>query len=164
MPRCTYGPSTSGVPLGPTVPTTAPSATAALRATAIEPRCVSVTERPSGVSIVTDLPLVGTVPAKLTTPDAGASTGAPARSADVDAAVLAAGVRVRAVEGEALQHRPADGPRPRGRGRRNPEHEQQDEQNDPAHSVTASVVRIVNEAGTLAAASAVVKTDYSEPR
>ena len=77
--------------------------------------------------------------------------------------MLAAGVRVRAVEGETLQYRPIDGPGP-GRSRRNPEHEQQDEQNDPAHSITASVVRIVNESGTLAAASAVVKTDYSEPR
>ena len=77
--------------------------------------------------------------------------------------MLATGVRVRAVEGETLQYRPTDRPRP-GRGRRNPEHEQQDEQNDPAHSVTASVVRLVNEASTLAAASTVVKTDYSEPR
>jgi hypothetical protein len=34
-----------------------------LRATEIEPRCVSVTDNPSGVSIVIDLPLVGTVPA-----------------------------------------------------------------------------------------------------
>src|SRR5579872_5555300 len=77
MPRWTYGTSKSGVPLGPTVPTTAPSATALLRATPIEPRWVSVTDSPSGVSIVTDFPLVGTVPAKLTTPEAGASTGTP---------------------------------------------------------------------------------------
>src|SRR5258707_15741363 len=77
MPRWRYGPSTSGVPLGPTVPTSVPSDTAAFFATAIEPRCVSVTERPSGVSIVTDAPLDGTVPAKLTTPAAGATTVAP---------------------------------------------------------------------------------------
>ena len=156
-------PSTSGVPLGPTVPTAAPSATAALRATPIEPRCVSVTDSPSAVSIVTDLPLVGTVPAKLTTPDAGASTGAPSPAPIVDAAVLPRRVWVRAVEGEALQHRPADGPGPRAR-RRHPEHEQEDERSDPAHQVTASVVRFANEAGTVAAASAVVKSDYSEPR
>ena len=36
-----------------------------------------MTESPSAVSIVTDLPLVGTVPAKLTMPAAGASTGVP---------------------------------------------------------------------------------------
>ena len=81
MPRCRYGPATSGVPLGPTVPTTAPSETAAPFATAIEPRWVSVTASPSGVSIVTDLPLDGTVPAKLTTPEAGASTGSPVATA-----------------------------------------------------------------------------------
>jgi hypothetical protein len=45
--------------------------------TAIEPRCVNVTDSPSAVSMVTDLPLDGTVPAKLTTPDAGATTGVP---------------------------------------------------------------------------------------
>jgi hypothetical protein len=77
MPRWTYVPSTSGVPLGPIVPTTAPSATAASRATAIEPRCVSVTESPPGVSMVNDFPLDGTFPAKLTTPAAGATTDAP---------------------------------------------------------------------------------------
>jgi hypothetical protein len=69
------------VPLGPIVPTAAPSATAALRATAIEPRCVSVIDRPSPVSSVTDLPLVGTVPAKVTTPDTGATICAPAGAA-----------------------------------------------------------------------------------
>ena len=65
------------MPLGPTVPTAPPSPTAAPFATPIEPRCVSVTEYPSAVSIVTDLPLVGTVPAKLTVPAAGASTAVP---------------------------------------------------------------------------------------
>jgi hypothetical protein len=65
------------VPLGPTLPTTAPSATTSLRATATEPRCVSVTENPSAVSIVNEVPLAGTAPAKVTTPAAGASTVAP---------------------------------------------------------------------------------------
>jgi hypothetical protein len=74
----TYGVSCVDVPLGPIVPTTAPSATLALFATAIEPRCVSVTEYPSAVWIVSDAPFVGTVPAKLTVPPAGATTGAPA--------------------------------------------------------------------------------------
>jgi hypothetical protein len=46
-------------------------------ATLIEPRCVSVTEYPSGVSMVTLFPEDGTVPAKLTVPAAGASTGEP---------------------------------------------------------------------------------------
>ncbi len=63
MPRWTYGPDTSGVPVGPTAPTTAPSATVAPFATAIEPRWVSVIDSPPGVSIVTDFPLDGTVPA-----------------------------------------------------------------------------------------------------
>ncbi len=44
IPRWTYGPSTSGVPLGPTVPIASCSATVAPLETAIEPRCVSVTE------------------------------------------------------------------------------------------------------------------------
>jgi hypothetical protein len=39
---------------------------------------VSVTDQPSGVSIVTDLPLPGTVPAKEIVPAAGARTLAPA--------------------------------------------------------------------------------------
>jgi len=52
-----------------------------LSAIAGDPRCVSVTEYPSGVSIVTDLPLVGTVPAKLTLPAAGALTVSPTASA-----------------------------------------------------------------------------------
>jgi len=42
---------------------------------------VSVTEYPSGVSIVTDLPLVGTVPANSTVPAAGATTLSPVVSA-----------------------------------------------------------------------------------
>lgn len=81
IPRCTYGPASSGVPLGPTVPTTAPSSTLAPRATATEPRCVSVNEYPSDVSIVTDLPFVGTLPAKLIVPLAGATTGSPVADA-----------------------------------------------------------------------------------
>src|SRR5262249_51106331 len=75
--RWTYGTDCSGVPLGPTVPTTAPSLTAAPLATPIEPRCVSVTEYPSAVSIVRLSPLVGTKPAKLTVPFAGATTVSP---------------------------------------------------------------------------------------
>src|SRR5918911_718443 len=78
MPSCTYGVGTDGTPLGPIVPTTSPSATASPFATPIEPRCVSVTAYPSGVRIVSDVPFVGTVPANVTVPAAGASTGEPA--------------------------------------------------------------------------------------
>jgi hypothetical protein len=77
MPRWTYGPDTSGVPVGPAAPTTAPSAIAAPSATTIEPRCVSVTASPSGVVIVTLSPELGTVPANVTVPAAGATTGSP---------------------------------------------------------------------------------------
>src|SRR5579871_996944 len=78
MPRWTYGPSTSGVPLGPAVPTRSPSSTAAFAGTAIEPRCVRVTARPSAVVIVTTEPEPGTVPANVTVPAAGARTVSPA--------------------------------------------------------------------------------------
>jgi hypothetical protein len=46
-------------------------------ATPSEPRCVSVTESPSAVRIETLLPLVGTVPAKVTCPPVGATTVVP---------------------------------------------------------------------------------------
>jgi hypothetical protein len=78
MPRWTYGAATSGVPLGPTVPTSSPSATVAPLPIASEPRCVSVTAKPSGVSMVRLSPDEGTAPAKPTVPDAGARTSAPA--------------------------------------------------------------------------------------
>jgi hypothetical protein len=58
-----------------------PSLTAAPAATAIEPRCVSVIEYPSAVSIVTHSSLVGTEPAKLTEPLSGAATGSPVAAA-----------------------------------------------------------------------------------
>jgi hypothetical protein len=77
-PMYTYGTSSSGVPLGPTVPTASPSPTLAPFFTAVEPRCVSVTEYPSPVSMVTLRPLVGTLPANVTVPDAGATTVVPA--------------------------------------------------------------------------------------
>jgi hypothetical protein len=77
-PMYTYGTSSSGVPLGPTVPTASPSATLAPFFTAAEPRCVSVTECPSPLATVTLRPLVGTLPAKVTVPDTGATTVVPA--------------------------------------------------------------------------------------
>src|SRR5216683_30006 len=46
--------------------------------TEIEPRCVSVTAYPSAVVIVRLLPEVGTVPANVTVPAAGATTTTPA--------------------------------------------------------------------------------------
>src|SRR5579862_1416043 len=73
-----YGPLTSASPVGPIVATASPSATAAPLASAIEPSWVSVTDQPSAVRIVNDLPLPGTVPANVTTPAAGATTTEPA--------------------------------------------------------------------------------------
>jgi hypothetical protein len=71
-PRCTYGVSTSASPLGPIVPTASPSCTASPFFGAVEPRWVRVTEYPSAVRIVSDSPLVGTVPANVTVPATGA--------------------------------------------------------------------------------------------
>jgi hypothetical protein len=77
-PSCTYGPLTPGSSPWPRVPTLSPSATVAPFATAIDPSSVSVTDQPSGVRMVTDFPLPGTVPANVTTPAAGATTVSPA--------------------------------------------------------------------------------------
>jgi hypothetical protein len=149
------------------VPTAAPSVTAALRATPIEPRCVSVIERPSPVSIVTDLPLDGTVPAKLTTPDAGARTGEPADAAMstprcCSPAYGCAGSNAKdwtTVPPTGHVHAPAAEAHSRrrtmGRAIR---------RSAANIGITASVVRFANEASTVTAASAVVKMDYSEPR
>ncbi len=76
-PKYTYGSVSSTTPLGPTVPTTDPSPTRAPRVTPIDPRWTSVAVTPNGVWIDTVFPPVGTVPAKDTTPSAGASTGPP---------------------------------------------------------------------------------------
>ena len=65
-------------PLDPSVPTCAPSATEAPLTSVMVPRWRSVTDRPSGVRIVTVRPPPGTVPANVTLPAAGASTGSPA--------------------------------------------------------------------------------------
>ncbi|HUK44017.1 MAG TPA: hypothetical protein VLV28_01860 [Gaiellaceae bacterium] len=46
-------------------------------ATAIDPSWVRVTDQPSAVRMVTDFPLPGTVPAKVTTPGTGAATTSP---------------------------------------------------------------------------------------
>ena len=85
------------------------------------------------------------------------------RSPDVDATVLAARVRVRGIEGESLEHRPGDRPGPCA-GRGYPQDEQQHERSESPHAFTTFVVRSVNESGTVAAAPAVVKSDYSVPR
>jgi hypothetical protein len=80
-PRWTYGWSCSDSPLSPSVPSCSPSATDAPRATPSEPRWSSVTVNPSPVSIVIERPCSGSVPAKRTSPPAGASTGSPASPA-----------------------------------------------------------------------------------
>ena len=61
--------------------------------TSSEPRCVSVTLYPSGVRMLSVSPLPGGVPANVTTPSGGATTGAPAAPRDVDPPVLAGGAR-----------------------------------------------------------------------
>jgi hypothetical protein len=60
-----------------------PSATVAPLLRETDPSWVSVTDQPSDVRIVSDLPLPGTVPANVTVPAAGAlivSPGAPPTS------------------------------------------------------------------------------------
>src|SRR5262249_17405007 len=61
----------------PDAATGSPSRTWAPSETPIDPRCVNVTARPSGVVIVTLLPEAGTGPANGTVPAAGATTGVP---------------------------------------------------------------------------------------
>ena len=81
-------------------------------------------------------PFVGTEPAKLTTPDAGASTGAARRRADRDAAVLAARVRMRLIEGERLQDRPLNRPGPRTRHG----HEEKQQEHSTSHRMEATAL------------------------
>jgi hypothetical protein len=93
--------------------------------------------------------------------DVDARRGGP----DVDAAVLAADVRVRRVEGEGCEHRALHRPGP-GAGCGHA-HRQEDEENreTTSHVRAPSVVRVEDsERATIEAASAVVKADYSEPR
>jgi hypothetical protein len=75
MPSWTYGGEPA--PGSPTVPIASPSATPAFCATVIVPSRVSVTDQPPAVSIVTERPLSGTLPANETVPVAGARTGSP---------------------------------------------------------------------------------------
>ena len=72
MPSWTYGPS--GAAVSASRPTASPSATTAPFVTAIEPSWVSVTDQPSDVSIVTDLPLPGHGAREGDRTDAGART------------------------------------------------------------------------------------------
>ena len=105
MPRWTYGTSNSGVPLGPIVPTGADSSTLAPVRSASEPRCVKETVYPSPVRMLSVSPFPGVVPEKETTPPDGSENRVAGGTADVDAAALAAGVRMRAVERERAQDR-----------------------------------------------------------
>ncbi len=59
------------------VPTVSPSATPSPTETVIDPRCVSVTAQPSSVRIDTVRPFVGSDPANVTRPAAGARTSEP---------------------------------------------------------------------------------------
>jgi len=80
------------------------------------------------------------------------------RSGDVDAAVLAARIRI-VPGGERPEHLALDGPAPRGgagrAGERDQQHGDHDDQN---------VARFENHAGNLPGRSAVVKFDYREAR
>jgi hypothetical protein len=151
------------VPLGPTVPTAAPSSTFAFRATTIEPRCVRLTARPDAVSIVIVFPFVGTVPAKLTTPDAGASTGAPSPAPIAMPRCWPAAYGCDRSKEKVCKtgpstghvHAPAAGTN-RSKSRTSKLCRRM--------TTTAFVVLIENSAGTVAAASAVVQSAYSEPR
>lgn len=73
-PRWTYGTSCSGSPDGPGSETASPSSTRAPFFTTRGPRWVSDTRCPSDVVMVTVSPWVGTVPANVTSPLAGART------------------------------------------------------------------------------------------
>ena len=78
----------------------------------------------------------------------------PGRSADVDAAVLAAAVRIPT--DERPQHRSVDGPRPRRRARRQDEEREQSQHDAVACSE--------NHAARVQGRSAVVKSGYSDRR
>ena len=81
IPRWTYGTSCSGVPDGPGSASGSPSRTESPRCTSSGPRWVSETLKPSDVSIVTVRPCVGTLPANVTSPSAGARTDTASPSA-----------------------------------------------------------------------------------
>jgi hypothetical protein len=78
---------------------------------------------------------------------AGEADGAAGRSryrltlpgADFDPATLAGGVRVRAVEREGLQHRPADRPGPCLRRRGGEPEEREDDEQQATHRITSVV-------------------------
>ena len=63
------------------MPTVSPSATPSPTDTEIEPRCVSVTDQPSGVRSETVFPLDGSDPAKVTTPSSAERTAEPSTPA-----------------------------------------------------------------------------------
>ncbi len=65
-----------------------------------------------GGLIVTLLPEAGTVPANVTVPGLGGDDRRAGRAADVDAPMLAGGIRMRRIEHERLEHRPVGGPGP----------------------------------------------------
>src|SRR5439155_16202849 len=133
------------------------------RPTPSEPRCVKLTASPSPVWIVSVRPFVGTEPAKLTTPAAGASTGAPA-SAPIamprccPAAYGCAGSNENVSSTGPLTghvHAPAHRTKKRNRSTIGP--------NRPARRIAHHhlVVEIENRTGTVAAAAAVVHCVYT---
>ena len=81
IPRWTYGTSCSASPEGPGSASASPSPTCSPRLTRSAPRCVSDALYPSSVAIVTVNPWVGSDPAKVTSPETGASAVAAVPSA-----------------------------------------------------------------------------------
>jgi hypothetical protein len=59
--------------------------------------------------------------------------------ADLDPSAFAGGVRVRAVEGERLEHRPGDRPGPRLCRRGGEPEEREDDEDEAAHRITSVV-------------------------
>jgi hypothetical protein len=84
------------------------------------------------------------------------------RRAEFDAAVLAGGVRVRAVERERAQDRPVDGPRPRRSRRREDERTESDYSDSPEHD--ASLLPELRTARPYQERAFVVNTGYKVRR
>jgi hypothetical protein len=128
--------------------------------TPIDPRCRSVTAYPSWVSIVTVLPPLGTVPAKLIVPPAGAATAAPVLPATSMPRCCPPVYGAPALNekprktGPSAGHVQAEAEGTRRSAVRTP--------NRSTRMTTAFVVRVENGATTVAGRSVVVNYGYSE--
>ena len=161
-PRWTCGARVTGSSLSPTAPTGAPSSTASPRETVVARSCTSVTAEPVGRLDRDAAPHARERAREGHRPRRGRADAGTCAAADVDAAVLAGGVRgrrrARTAEGQGLRTATTTRWRPaRGRARR------RRRARDGAWT-TSGVVSVENETITVAAAVAVVKMDYSERR